>query len=82
VVAIIATSRTIPKHFIFFTLQALYNEFFFNVFNITDIENNVNDKYSTKNNITEGIDVFLPIKNHIRAMISSIRNLAVMLTSV
>jgi len=42
----------------------------------------VNDKYSTKNNNTEGIEVFLPIKNHARAMNSSIRNLAVMPASV
>jgi hypothetical protein len=46
-----------------------------------DIENNVNVKYSTKNNITDAIKVFLLIKNHIRAMNNSIRNLAVTATS-
>ena len=52
------------------------------MFNIIIIENVVNDKYSTKNNNTDENDVFLAIKNHTRAIISSIRNLRVTLTSV
>jgi hypothetical protein len=59
-----------------------YNDLFFNVFNIIAIEKVVNVKYSTKNNNINDNEVFLAIKNHIRAIISSIRNLRVTLTSV
>ena len=59
-----------------------YKDFFFNVFNITNIENKVNVKYSTKNNTIDDIDVFLAIKNQIKAIISSTRNLKLILTSV
>jgi hypothetical protein len=52
------------------------------VFNITNIENDVNVKYSTKNNNINDIDVFLAIKNHIRAITSSIKNFRLMLTKV
>jgi hypothetical protein len=52
------------------------------VFNIITIENVVNVKYSTKNNNTDDNDVFLAIKNQKRAIISSIRNLRVILNSV
>ena len=52
------------------------------MFNITNIEKIVNVKYSTKNNKINGIEVFLAIKNHIKAITSSIMNLRVMLTRV
>ena len=47
-----------------------------------NIENEVNVKYSTKNNIINDIEVFLAIINHSRAITSSIRNLRLMLTRV
>jgi hypothetical protein len=52
------------------------------VFNITHIENNENVKYSTKNNNINDNEVFLAIKNHINAIISSIRNLIITLKRV
>jgi hypothetical protein len=65
-----------------FNLFCNYNDLFFNVFNITNIEKIVNVKYSTKNNKINGNKVFLAIKNQIKAIMSSIRNLSVMLTRV
>jgi hypothetical protein len=47
----------------------------FRVFNIISTENKVNDKYKTKNNITDDNPVFLAIKNQMNANISSVRNL-------
>lgn len=41
------------------------------------IENNVNVKYKTKNNTTDGNSVFLATKNQIKARASSRRNLRV-----
>lgn len=52
------------------------------MFNITHIENIENVKYSTKNNNINDNEVFLAIKNHINAIISSKRNLMLTLTSV
>jgi len=52
------------------------------VFNIIIIENVVNDKYNTKNNNTDAKEVFLAIRNHMRAIISSSRNFRVTLTRV
>jgi hypothetical protein len=37
------------------------------VFNISKVEKRVNDKYNTKNNITDENAVFLAIKNHTSA---------------
>jgi hypothetical protein len=42
----------------------------------------VNVKYKTKNNTTDVIPVFLPMKNHRNANMSSARNLMVMATIV
>jgi hypothetical protein len=47
-----------------------------------NIENEVNVKYSTKNNIINDIEVFLAIINQSRAIKSSIRNLRLILTRV
>jgi len=52
------------------------------VFNITQIENIENVKYSTKNNNINDNEVFLAIINHIKAIISSNRNLTITLASV
>jgi hypothetical protein len=52
------------------------------VFNIKNIENIVNVKYSTKNININDIDVFLAIKNQIRAINSSSRNFILILTRV
>jgi len=52
------------------------------VFNITHIENIENVKYSTKNNNINDNEVFLAIKNHNNAIISSIRNLIITLKRV
>jgi hypothetical protein len=59
-----------------------YNDLFFSVFNITPIENNVSVKYITKNIITEVSEVFLAIKNQIRANTNSIRNFSITETRV
>jgi hypothetical protein len=59
-----------------------YNDLFFNVFNITNIEKKVNVKYTIKNNMVNDIMVFLAIKNQKSAIKSSTRNLRVMLTRV
>jgi hypothetical protein len=42
---------------------------------MTITENKVNVKYKTKNNMTDDNPVFLAIKNHKNANISSARNL-------
>ena len=52
------------------------------MFNITNIENIENAKYSTKNNKIYDKDVFLATINHTRAIISSSRNLRVIAASV
>jgi len=43
----------------------------FSVFNITNMLNKVNAKYSIKNNITDAGAVFLAIKNQVRAIDNS-----------
>ena len=73
--------KTIIWYFLF-NPGFYYKDLFLNVFNIMNIENDVNVKYSTKNNNINDIEVFLAIKNHIRAIISSIRNLRLILKSV
>ncbi len=46
----------------------------FRVFNIRFAKYNEKPKYSTKNNISEGAEVFLDTKNHTSERISSSRN--------
>jgi hypothetical protein len=53
----------------------------FSVFNNTVTENKVNVKYKTKNNMTDDNPVFLAIKNHRNANISSVKNLMLTATS-
>jgi hypothetical protein len=62
---------------LFSSLYPFYKDFFFNVFNITHIENNENVKYSTKNNKIYDMDVFLAVINKISAMTISRRNFMV-----
>ena len=56
-------------------MSRFYNDLFFRVFNITQIENKVNVKYKTKNNNTDVKDVFLATINQRRAITNSSRNL-------
>jgi hypothetical protein len=55
---------------------------YFSVFNTTNIENRVNAKYSTKNNITDVNPVFLATKNQSRAITISSMNLIPNATSM
>jgi hypothetical protein len=56
-------------------MSRFYNDLFFRVFNITQIENKVNVKYKTKNNNTDVKDVFLATINQRTAIANSSRNL-------
>jgi hypothetical protein len=56
-------------------MSRFYNDLFFRVFNITQIENKVNVKYKTKNNNTDVKDVFLATINQRSAITNSSRNL-------
>jgi len=56
-------------------MSQFYNDLFFSVFNITQIENKVNVKYKTKNNNTDVKDVFLATINQRSAITSSSKNL-------
>jgi len=51
-----------------------YNDLLFSVFNIIDTENKVSVKYKTKNNKTDGKDVFLATINQMSARNISRRN--------
>jgi hypothetical protein len=62
------------RYLIVFKPNALYKDFFFNVFTITIIENNENAKYSTKNNKMYSAEVFFAPTNHTSAIKSSARN--------
>jgi hypothetical protein len=53
-------------------LVKFYKGLVFSVFNIKIIEYSENDKYSTKNNKSEEVKVFLATKNHISASTISI----------
>ena len=59
-----------------------YKALLFNVFSIIPRVNKVSVKYKTKNIKTDVRDVFLEIKNHIRASIISSRNLRLTAVSV
>ena len=50
------------------------------MFTMLHIENKVNVKYKTKNNKTDGNDVFLATINQIRANINSSRNFRLIAT--
>jgi hypothetical protein len=54
-----------------FISPVCYKGLVFNAFNIRKIESKVKAKYSTKNNNSEAVDVFLATKNHIRARVIS-----------
>jgi len=58
----------------------IYKDLSFNDFNIRNIENKEKAKYSTKNNITEIVPVFLPTINHISARNISSSNLTLKAT--
>jgi len=55
---------------------------FFSVFNITNMINKVNAKYSIKNNITDVSAVFLAIKNQTMAITNSRINFRITETMV
>jgi hypothetical protein len=55
---------------------------FFSVFNIRNIENKENAKYSTKNNKTEAVPFFFIIKNQTRARTNSSNNLILIATKM
>jgi hypothetical protein len=67
-------STKIQINFLFSNQYKFYNDLFFSVFSIIHIENKVSDKYKTKNNKTDGKDVFLATINQTRANIISSRN--------